>query len=648
LKLSVAIGVLFLLVSSRVFAQGEATEIEPVFVYAPSANQPGSGGISLKRIQRRLATDVGQLLVLFPGMQLKSYGGLGGMKTVSFRSLGAGHTSVVLDRFALSQTQSGQTDLGQLPVDFIRNLAVVHHAGTSTDYPIHAKLAGQIISIETRHLPEFYNDSFRLNVGAQAGSFGQLDGHFLVTQRLKSWRFSLSMKGRTFDGSYPFTYRNGNTDVHTRRTNGDLTDVFGTASISWIPTTKTMVHLSYSGALFDKGLPGAVVFYNETAGQRLYGNNHMFNLRHSYVSSSWTGATTAAFQQNSLDYVDSNYLNAQGYLHSHFSSQQTEAQTQWNFHKKHRFELLFGTGFRHETLISESISGSPKRLSIDGIAAIKYNVRSGAINLQVGAQSINDLRPADTRQTVVLLPSADYLVRFSRTIFLAAAYRYTVRQPSFNELYYNQVGNDDLRPEKAHMASLRMEHKASGKLLSSRATLQPFYVYTTDKILAIPTKNLFIWSIQNIGKSQAFGVELTERISHAFTKATLSLNVNYTFQYTQDLSDPEGPTYGHLLSYSPLHSGTAELSYEYQKWGLSALLTYQGERYALNENIPANLLEDFVLLDCSAFYLFEIGKRRQQLTVRAALNNITNNYYSYIRYFVMPGRNFTIRISYEL
>ena len=646
MKLSAFIGISIFFASARVFSQAEATEIDPVFVYGPSGNPSAPATISLQRVQRRLATDVGQLLVLFPGMQLKSYGGLGGMKTVSFRSLSAGHTSVVMDRFALSQTQSGQTDLGQLPVDFIRNLTVVHHAGTSTDYPIHAKLAGQIIAIESRHLPPSYNDSFQLNVGAQAGSFGQLDGHFIISQRFNKWRFSLSMKGRTFDGRYPFTYQNGNTEVRTSRNNGDLTDVFGTATLSWIPSSKNTIHLAYAGAFFDKGLPGAVVFYNETAGQRLFGSNHMLNVRHSYTSGRWIGATTAAFQQNSLDYVDSNYLNTQGYLHSHFLSQQAEAQTQWNYRAR-KYVLLFGTGFRHETLTSESLSRKPERLSIDGIAALKCNLLSGTLNLQLGAQSINDFRPAGTKQTAVLLPSVDYLLRLHRKFFVAAAYRYTVRQPSFNELYYNQIGNDDLRPEKAHLVSLRMEHRQPADQFTFRTTAQPFYVYATDKILAIPTKNLFIWSIQNIGKSQAFGLELTEKISCTLGRSTLSINANYTFQYTQDLSDPDGPTYGHLLSYSPLHSGTAELSCEFRKWGISTLMTYQGERYALNENIPANLLEDFILLDCSAFYLFELGKRKQQLTLRAALNNITNSYYSYIRYFVMPGRNFAIRVSYE-
>ena len=633
--------------SARVFAQVEGGELEPFLVLRSyrTTERIELPSLNLQRIQQRLATDAGQLLVLFPGMQLRSYGGLGGMKTVSFRSLGAGHTTVVSDRFALSQTQSGQTDLGQIPVDFIRSLTLVQNAGTSTSYPIHAKLAGQIIAIETFHTQLSVNDSLKLILGMQAGSFGQLDGHFFISQRLSKWRFSLSMKGRTFNGKYPFTYQNGNSEVRTRRNNGDLTDMFGTASIAWIPTRQTSVQVAYSGALFDKGLPGAVVFYNETAGQRLNGNNHLLSIRHTFTSPRWSGSTTADIQQNSLDYVDSNYLNAQGYLHSHFVSQQTEAQTQWKFQPLKALELLAGTGFRYETLRSESIAGFPERLSLDGIVAAK--LRAG-FNFQLGLQSVQDIRPLETKRLFVLLPSADWIHQLNRRFYIGASYRYTVRQPSFNELYYNQIGNSDLHPEKAHLGAIRMEYRRESGNWLFRTNLQPFYVYAKDKILAIPTKNLFIWSIQNIGKSQAAGVEFTQKVVRKLQKATVNLNINYTFQYTQDLSDPKGPTYGHLLSYSPLHAGTAELGYERTNWGFSALMTYQGERYALNENIPVNLLEDFLLLDCSAFYTFQFGKREQRLIVRGAFNNITNNYYSYIRYFVMPGRNFTVRLSYEL
>lgn len=587
-------------------------------------------------------------MILFAGVQVRTYGGLGGMKTISFRSLGAGHTSVVYDCFALSQTQSGQTDIGQIPVDFLNNVQLVSQAGTSLDYPIQSKLAGQIVAVQTRHLPLPRQDTFQLNLGAQVGSFGQLDGHAFVSRRFTRWRFSASMKGRTFKGAYPFTYQNGGTEVRTTRTNGDLTDVYGTGTISYFVNTTNTIHASYTGAYYDKGLPGAVVFYNETAGQRLYGTNHLATLRHLFSGKRLDGATTCSFQQNSLDYVDSNYLNTAGYLHSHYIARQTDAHTQWRYRTQNdSLHVLLGGGARYEQLFSQSFPTTPTRFTAEAIAAVQWKWH-GLFSGQLGVQDITDIRPTVNKHLTVFLPAVEWKGFLYKELQAGAGYRYTVRQPSFNELYYNQVGNEGLRPEKAQVfyvkASSGYEFGKQQHYLYSWS-LQPFYVLATDKILAIPTKNLFIWSIQNIGKSQAYGLEVYQRLSHRFGKLFVGLNVNYTFQYTEDISNPNSPTYRNLLNYSPMHTGAAELAFEREHWGASLLLTYQGKRYALNQNIPANLLDDFLLLDASVSYKLKV--KEHQVVTRLAVNNLTNNYYSYIRYFVMPGTNFTLRVSYD-
>lgn len=651
LKKSLFIGIsICSFVSLCVRGQGETKELDSVAVVGTTLQSSGIQTLSKQRIDRRLATDVGQLMLLFPGVQLRSYGGLGGLKTVSFRSLGAAHTSVVMDYFALSQTQSGQTDLGQLPVDFIQQLAVVSQASTSLDYPIQAKLAGQIIAIQTKHISN-NKDSLSLIVGVQYGSFNQKDGHFYVGQQFKKWRYGISAKLRQFDGNYPFSYRNGSTTVQETRLNSDLIDGYGTASLSFQLTKKQVLYLSYSGAQFDKGLPGAVVFYNTASAQRLNGVNQIITARHSVDGQRLKIATTIDYQENTLTYVDSNYLNTAGFLRSDFRAKQLGSQTQVRYAiSPSTISVLLGTGIRYEELITNDFSILPRRITVDGIAATELAI-FGTTSIQFGFQHIEDIRPIHSKTANYFLPAVDWFKKIGKRISLGFNYRYTVRQPSFNELYYGQIGNEDLRPEKAHIFSLRLSYSTRINKLYTNTKIQPFYVYATDKILAVPTKNLFIWSIQNIGISQALGTEFTESLAVRFKRSTLSLNLNYTFQITQDISNSNNATYGHQLSYSPLHSGTAELSFEYEKWGISTLMSYQGERYALVENISANLLEDFILLDASVFYkqsLSVLKKQKHQLTVRFAVNNITNNFVNYIRYFVMPGRNFTLKLSYEL
>jgi outer membrane receptor protein involved in Fe transport len=142
------------------------------------------------------------------------------------------------------------------------------------------------------------------------------------------------------------------------------------------------------------------------------------------------------------------------------------------------------------------------------------------------------------------------------------------------------------------------------------------------------------------------GVEFTEFIQKKIQNHTFGARINYTFQYTQDLSDPAGPTYRHVLSYSPLHSGSLELDYSWKKLNFFVLTSYLGERYAMNQNIPSNLLEGYLLFDAGAAYTQKI--KNSELTLRLTVNNIANKQYAYINYFVMPGTHFNIRLQYAL
>ena len=63
--------------------------------------------------------DMGDALKRFAGVQVKDYGGVGGMKTVNIRGLGAAHTGVIYDGVQVGDCQSGQVDLSRFTLDNI-------------------------------------------------------------------------------------------------------------------------------------------------------------------------------------------------------------------------------------------------------------------------------------------------------------------------------------------------------------------------------------------------------------------------------------------------------------------------------------------------------------------------------------------------
>lgn len=633
--------ILFILTGTGFFsiAQKNPVLIDSIEVIGTITRAPNN--LSTELVNNKMAGDIGQLMPLFPGIQLRSYGGLGGLKTISFRSLSANHTSVVSDYFSLSQTQSGQNDLGQLPVNFVKSISLVWCDQVSLNYPVHSKLAGSILAIETYLLPD--QKKFRLTAGTQTGSFGQVDGYLLAARKWKKFRAAVAGKIRHFNGNYPFSYQNASQEVRSKRANADLYDQYAQAAFTWFCDTNNQLHLELNEAHYNKGLPGAVVFYNPTSGQRLFGGNGSATLRHTFTKNKLSIASGISAQLQEVNYVDSAYLNTQGYLHNRYRTQEYGAQSQVRYRlEKHTF--LFGVESRKELLYSNAYTTQPDRLSSDAIAGWQYRQNKINVQAQSGFTYIEDHRQAQyTGKKFFWQPSA--AISFNGKILqTSAGFRYTVRQPSFTELYFNQYTIASLHPEEAQLYWLKIGAEINRSKWNISAWAQPFYTWQTNKILALPTKNLFVWSIQNIGKSDAMGSEANLSVQLHSRRITHFLKVAYTYQYTRDLTNPQSQSYGGHLAYMPLHSGSANYLFSMENAGFGISATYQGTRYTLNQNIPANEMESFLLLDISGWYKFSAGKHF--VTVRAGLNNITNRQYAYIRYFVMPGINYTCSLLF--
>ena len=72
--------------------------------------------INNDKLNELSANDVGDALKYVPGTYIKDYGGIGGLKTVSYRSLGASHTSVEIDGVILPTTQTAIVNLSSVDV----------------------------------------------------------------------------------------------------------------------------------------------------------------------------------------------------------------------------------------------------------------------------------------------------------------------------------------------------------------------------------------------------------------------------------------------------------------------------------------------------------------------------------------------------
>ena len=80
-------------------------------------------------------------------------------------------------------------------------------------------------------------------------------------------------------------------------------------------------------------------------------------------------------------------------------------------------------------------------------------------------------------------------------------YKDIFRLPSFNDLYYGQTGNINLKPENARQLNVGITYtkQICDFIPYLTLTADAYVNRVTDKIVAIPTKNLFVWSMVNLG-----------------------------------------------------------------------------------------------------------------------------------------------------
>lgn len=105
--------------------------------------------ITSTEIENMGIQNIADALRRFAGTNVKDYGGLGGMKTVSVRNMGAAHTGVAYDGVSVSNCQAGQIDIGRFSIDDIRQLSL--SVGQNDDLLQSARLlsSGSVVLIQT-------------------------------------------------------------------------------------------------------------------------------------------------------------------------------------------------------------------------------------------------------------------------------------------------------------------------------------------------------------------------------------------------------------------------------------------------------------------------------------------------------------------
>ena len=146
--------------------------------------------LSGEQLQNLNSQSVADALRYFSGIQIKDFGGIGGIKTINIRSMGSHHVGVFYDGIQLGNAQNGQIDLGRYSLDNIEEIQLYN--GQKSNIFQGAKDFGPsgTIYIRTRRPRWEEGENYRLIAQFKTGSFGLINPELIWEQRL-SRRISL-------------------------------------------------------------------------------------------------------------------------------------------------------------------------------------------------------------------------------------------------------------------------------------------------------------------------------------------------------------------------------------------------------------------------------------------------------------------------
>ena len=615
-----------------------------------------------EELRRLNSLSVADALRFFAGVQLKDYGGVGGIKTVNIRSMGTNHVGVFYDGIQLSNAQNGQVDLGMFSLENMQTISLYN--GQKSQIYQSAKdfnSAGSIYMWTRRPVWDDGRDK-HIKVTLKGGSFDLINPALLIEQKLSD-KVSASFSGEwvSSSGKYKFRYRRKAVmtdeimyDTTATRQNGDIraTRMEGALFGSFKDGKWMLKAYNYTS---ERGVPGAIVNNVWRRGERIWDNNSFIQgaiekdvtpryharlmAKYAYYLTKYVNKDTTVMA------IDNVYRQKELYLsttHLYNITDWWDASAaydvQWNNMDADMYGFVYPTRWHH--FISAATSLNLGALKVQG--SMVFNYVDDRVRLAESPGSKTVWTPAVFVSYTPFRRAGLSLRAFAKRSF---------RMPTFNDLYYAEMGNSKLKPEYVMQYDVGVAYKTAyrvdGLFTQWTFTVDGYRNFVKDKIVAYPKGAQFRWTMLNLGRVHITGVDATMGITmQPVRELFVTGRLQYTYQEAYDVTNPADTYYRDQIPYIPWHSGSAIVQMQWRDWSMNYSFIYTGERYNQQENIVYNHTQPWYTSDISVAR--QIRWDKYVMKAQLEVNNLFSQDYDVILNYPMPKRNWRLTLSIEL
>lgn len=611
-------------------------------------------------LEKLNSTSVADAVRYFAGVQIKDYGGIGGMKTVNIRAMGSQHVGVFYDGIPMGNAQNGTVDLGRFSLDNLESISLYN--GQKSEIFQSAKDFGSSGSIYLQSRTPVFTDSKKTNVNLnyRSGSFGVVNPSILVEQKISSnISLALSTEYLTGNGEYKFHQRVALPDGslgwerYGTRTNGDVEALRAEAGAfgkinngTW--KLKTFYYDS------ERGIPGAVTKNNTIFSSRQWDKN--FFVQGSFekeFSPKYKFQINSKFADDYTHYFNDNPESTPLLIDNTYKQKEIYVSTAHQYTPYKFWKINLSADYQYNTLDANLRQFAYPERNTELVALAtqldfkKFKLQGSVLGTFVQEKIENTLfSTPQNRSEFTPAVFASYQP-FSAEFKVHGFYKRIFRMPTFNDLYYTDVGSSQLKPEFTNQYDVGFTYNKdfrSGVLQNINLIADAYYNKVQDKIIAYPKGQQFRWTMINLGEVEIKGIDISAQAIWLIAENLLLSNrFTYTFNEALDVTQTKITSYyRNQIPYTAKNNGSALLGLTYNDWQLNYSFIYVGKRYHMSENINRNFEQPWYTSDISGTREFKMNKWKFRLGLE--VNNLLDQNYSIIQNFPMPGRNYRVNL----
>lgn len=645
----------FLLIVPTVYGWAQETVMDTakalgaVEVSSPYARAFSTGNkiqlLDSALLNRYSGNNLGELLNTESDVYVKSYG-LGTLATTSIRGGGSNHTALLWNGFNLQSPMYGPQDLSLITTNFFNEVMIQYGSAGATWG------SGAVGGAVHLNNSASFDKGFSIAAGTSFGSFADKQQHASLAISKKRIVSTVKISNHTAKNNFPFRNVTLPEQSMQRLSNAELKQV-GFMNENYFQINeqqKINVRFWYQSA--SRNIPPSMSQKSSVSNQ----GDESYR-----VTSEWQCTaeklllTARAGHFNEvLTYDDS--ISA---IHSKNKSRVTILETEGKFRLTKMDMLTLALNNTYVEAFAEGYVKNPhqSRFSLIGSYKIhsKKNTLNGFLNvrqelIQPDNHAIDTIifTPFKTKQVLTKasrpftysIGGEGYLFKYLSLNFSVAQH---YRIPTFNDLYWAQGGNINLKPESGwgEEVGLSFKHQYNGLSATVNATV--FNRVINNWILWTPIASGY-WAPDNIMRVWSRGVEYRIILNYPVRKFTFSLNVmwNYTVSTSEHAKTSNDASLGKQLIYTPMYKGNGSLTISYKHFSITYNQKYVGYTYTSADN--KSYLKPYFLSNVKVSQVIAISGFKLQIF--AGINNAVDNSYTVIQNRPMPGRNYQIGCTF--